>query len=147
MIGKHRCDTKYKLYNDFYTNKRTPETLDCPRKSLFCISHPKRKTAAASLLYAITNDSLRSVLVGLPAELGLNLQSARSVVLLHDQFDQLDLVGAGESLVIQKSRELVLGVDRVRLAVLAFLATEGLENLGPPPVSVSKSEKHTKRLY
>ena len=84
-------------------------------------------------LISLTLVLIRDILVGLATELGLDPESAGSVVHGHDHLDELDLVGFGECLVVEQVRKLGLGADEVRLASFTLDAAKDFEQLGPFP--------------
>jgi hypothetical protein len=70
--------------------------------------------------------ALSSVLVGLATQLGLTLQCHRRVELIHHDFDELDLLSACKSRIVQESGKLLLVVDGIGLGLAAVGVAEDL---------------------
>lgn len=86
--------------------------------------------------------SYRDVLVALSAQLRLALERARRVPLLHHNLDELDLVRSRECGVVEQGRELVFARHAVRLARLALLAAERVQQMRPFPAEVEDGGKN-----
>lgn len=108
----------------FYTHKQASNKIQKTKAMTTSFSNVHSLVSTYPIkesVYSISLDIVRSYLrisredvsVRLSTELSLDLERTRSVMLLHNHFDQLDLLSVGERLVIQKCGELVLSADGI----------------------------------